>query len=168
MRILTITIRRGTIRHWRCRAARSDPLGLNRRACRDRGRALAGGSTLNRVEFAAGGPDARRKRIVADAPGIEGTLPDWAVAAPPRERGMIILDFDATDDPIHGTQRGRFYHGHHRHYCYPPPHRFCGDMPPRAQSRTSRRDAGDGAVQALERIVAAIRKRFGAGKKILV
>ena len=153
MRISTITIRHDPPPAVSC--GESDPLGLNRRTCRDRGRALAGRSTLNRMELAVKGPDARHKRIVADAPGIESTLPDWAVAAPPRARGMIILDSDATDDPpIHGAQRGRLYHGHHRRYRHPPLHRFRGDMPLWAQSRASRRDAGDGAVRALERIVA--------------
>ena len=163
MRISTITIRHDPPPAVSCRE--SDPLGLNQRACRDRGRALAGKSTLNRMELAVKGPDARHKRIVADAPGIESTLPDWAVAAPPRARGMILLDFDAIDDPIHGAQRGCLYHGHHRHYCYPPLHRLRGDMPPRARSRTSRRDAGDGAVASLGADRGGHPQAFGGGKE---
>jgi hypothetical protein len=42
---------------------------------------------------------------------------------PPRE---ITLDFDATDDPVHGQQQERFYHGYYRHYCFLPLYVFCG------------------------------------------
>lgn len=80
----------------------------------------------------------------------------------------VVLDFDATDDAIHGNQEGRFFHGYYGHYCYLPLYCFCGNIPLWAQLRTSGRDASDGTVEALEKIVAAIRKRFGPNKKILV
>jgi DDE family transposase len=38
----------------------------------------------------------------------------------------LILDFDATDDPVHGEQEGRFFHGYYRHYCFLPLYVFCG------------------------------------------
>ena len=40
----------------------------------------------------------------------------------------LILDFDATDDPVHGQQEGRFFHGYYRHYCFLPLYVFCGDQ----------------------------------------
>jgi hypothetical protein len=45
--------------------------------------------------------------------------------APP---ASLILDFDATDDPVHGQQEGRFFHGYYRHYCFLPLYVFCGDQ----------------------------------------
>jgi hypothetical protein len=147
---------------------KSDPLGLTRRESPDRGKALAGKSTLNRLELAVQGPDPRYKKIVADVNAIEDLLLEWGVAALPRRSGMIVLDFDATDDRLHGEQEGRFYHGYYGHYCYLPLYCFCGNIPLWAQLRTSDKDASTGTVEALEKIVAAIRRRFGRNKKILV
>ena len=90
---------------------KDDPLGLNRREERDRGKALAGKSTLNRLELAIQGPDVRYKKIVGKAAELEALLLEEAVLALPRKSGMLVLDFDATDDPIHGGQEGRFFHG---------------------------------------------------------
>ena len=42
--------------------------------------------------------------------------------------GQIILDLDATDDPIHGNQEGRFFHGYYGESCYVPLYIFCGIM----------------------------------------
>lgn len=147
---------------------KSDPLGLNRRESADKGKALAGKSTLNRLELAIKEADARYKKIVADPEALENLLLEWGVAALPRRRGMIVLDFDATDDALHGGQEGRFYHGYYGHYCYLPLYCFCGNIPLWAELRTSDRDASTGTVDALKKIVAAIRRRFGHKKKILV
>jgi hypothetical protein len=70
------------------------------------------------------------------------------------------LDFDATDDPLHGHQEGRFFHGYYADYCYLPLYCFCGEVCLWAQLRTSDRDASDGTLEALEVIVAAIRRRL--------
>lgn len=147
---------------------KGDPLGMTRREKVDRGKALAGKSTLNRMELAIKGPDPRYKKVVANAEAVEKLLLECAVAALPRKRGMIVLDFDATDDPIHGQQEGRFFHGYYGHYCYLPLYCFCGNIPLWAQLRTSGRDASDGTVEALEKIVPVIRKRFGRNKSIVV
>ena len=78
-------------------------------------------------------------------------------AAAPEE---IVLDVDATDDPLHGRQEGRFFHGYYDCYCYLPlyvtcgPHLLCGRL------RRSNRDAADGAVEELQRIVGQIRQRW--------
>ena len=78
-------------------------------------------------------------------------------AAAPEE---IVLDVDTTDDPLHGRQEGRFFHGYYDCYCYLPlyvtcgPHLLCGRL------RRSNRDAADGAVEELQRIVGQIRQRW--------
>ena len=72
----------------------------------------------------------------------------------------IVLDVDATDDPLHGRQEGRFFHGYYRSYCYLPLYIFCGQQLLGARLRTADRDAADGTVEELERIVGRIRKRW--------
>jgi Transposase DDE domain group 1 len=72
---------------------------------------LAGKSTLNRLEHAPSEPS-RYHKIGHDAAAIEGLFVDLfleAHKAPPKQ---IILDLDATDDPLHGDQEGRFFHGY--------------------------------------------------------
>ncbi len=147
---------------------KGDPLGRNRHEQRNKGKALAGKSTLNRLELAITESDLRYKKVVAQPTEIEDLLLELGVKALPRRAGMIILDFDATDDPIHGRQEGRFFHGYYQGYCYLPLYCFCGNIPLWAQLRTSGRDASDGTAEALEKIVKAIRKRFGRKQKILV
>jgi len=148
---------------------KSDPLGTGRREERDRGKALAGKSTLNRLELAVEeGASTRYKTIKANSEKVEDLLLRLAVEALPRKQQMIILDFDATDDRIHGNQEGKFYHGYYKSHCYLPLYCFVGNIPLWAQLRTSDRDASNGTVEALEKIVKAIRGRFGRKAKILV
>ena len=80
----------------------------------------------------------------------------------------IVLDFDATDDPLHGTQEGRFFHGYYGHYCYLPLYCFCGNVPRLARLRDAQRDASEGTVEALKKIVPTIRNRFGRKVQIIV
>lgn len=148
---------------------KGDPLGKRRRAKSDHGKPLAGKSTLNRLELAVeDGASKRYKTIVAKGSEIEDLLLRLGIEALPKECEMIILDFDATDDRIHGNQEGKFYHGYYRSHCYLPLYCFVGNIPLWAQLRTSDRDASDGTVEALEKIVPAIRKCFGKEVKILV
>lgn len=147
---------------------KADPLGKNRREQQDCGKALAGKSTLNRLELASERADARYKKIVANADQIQELLLELGVQALPRDRKAIVLDLDATDDPLHGAQEGRFFHGYYKSYCYLPLYCFCGNIPLWAQLRTSGRDASDGTVEALEKIVGAVRKRFGKRKRVMV
>lgn len=147
---------------------REDVLGLERHQQQDLGKPLAGKSTLNRLELGAHATHARTKKIQAHAEKIEALLLSEGVRAIPRKSDVIVLDFDATDDRIHGNQEGRFYHGYYGDYCYLPLYVFCGDIPLWAQLRTSDRDGSDGALEALQKIVAAIRERFGRHAIILV
>ena len=78
-----------------------------------------------------------------------------------RAPDRIILDLDATDDPLHGKQEGRFFHGYYGSYCYLPLYIFTADgYPLWAQLRRSNIDAAEGAVEAVEQIVDQIRRRW--------
>jgi len=101
---------------------KEDPTGQDRFCPRDQGKPLASSSTLNRLELTPPNADAkaRYKKIVANPAGMDRLLVDCFLDAyeqPPEE---IWLDLDATDDPIHGHQEGRFFHGYYGHYCYLP------------------------------------------------
>ena len=102
----------------------------------------------------------RYKKIVADTARLDALLVDlfldWHGPQPER----IVLDVDATDDPLHGRQEGRFFHGYYRTYCYLPLYIFCGQQLLGARLRTADRDAAAGTVEELERIVGRIRKRW--------
>jgi hypothetical protein len=147
---------------------KKDIEGLDRLSEEDKGKALAAHSTLNRLELGALGGDGRYKKIIAQPEQIEALLIKEGVKAIPRRSREIVLDFDATDDPLHGAQEGAFFHGYYRHYCYLPLYVFCGTVPLLAQLRDCKRDASDGTVEALEKIVPAIRKRFGKKVRIIV
>ena len=71
-----------------------------------------------------------------------------------------MLDVDATDDPLHGHQEGRFFHGYYRHYCYLPLYIFCGEHLLCARLRASNIDGAAGTVEEFERIVSQIRARW--------
>jgi len=142
-------------------AGKHDVLGTERSRERDRGHALAGKSTLNRLEHGRG-EATRYHRIDHDDAAIERHFVDCfldAHAAPP---GKIVLDLDATDDPLHGHQEGRFFHGYYGNYCYLPLYVFCDDHLLVAKLRPSNQDAAAGAVEELARVVAQIRTRWPA------
>ena len=149
-------------------AGKADVLGEERLCDANKGKALAAHATLNRLELGALGADTRYKKIIARPEEIEALLIEEGVNAIPRKSREIILDFDATDDPLHGKQEGAFFHGYYRHYCYLPLYCFCGNVPLLAQLRDSKRDASSGTVEALRKISCAIRKRFGRKVRIIV
>lgn len=146
---------------------KKDVLGTDRSE-QNRGKALAGKSTLDRLELSAGGMSGIDKKIGADTEAISDLLIESGIREIPRRSRRIVLDFDATDDPIHGQQEGRFYHGYYRNYCYLPLYCFCGNIPLWAQLRSSDCDGAEGTVEALEKLVPAIRKRFGRKVEIVV
>ena len=73
-------------------------------------------------------PDARYRKVVAEAPAIGALLIGEGVKAIPRKSKEIVIDFDATDDPLHGAQEGAYFNGYYRHYCYLPLYAFCGNV----------------------------------------
>lgn len=151
-----------------------DPLGLDRSG-EYKGRALAGKSTLNRLELtnskttagAAASALPSHHKIDADHAAIENLLITQAVSRLAPDSEEIVLDFDATDSLIHGQQEGRFFHGYYGSYCYLPLYCFIGPWPVWAQLRTSDRDASKGTLEALQSIVPIIRERFPKARIIL-
>ena len=120
---------------------------------------LAGKSTLNRLEL--GRPIATRYHKVShDAAAIERLFVDVFLEAHQRPPAQIILDLDATDDPLHGHQEGRFFHGYYDCYCYLPLYIFCGRHLLVAKLRRSNIDGAAGAIDEVARIVAHIRCRW--------
>jgi hypothetical protein len=124
---------------------------------------LAGKSTLNRLELTLPLADAgqhRYKRILFDPESADQLLVQLymeAQAVPPTE---IVLDLDATDDPLHGQQEGRFFHGYYGHYCYLPLYIFAGDHLLCARLRTANQDGSAGAREEVARIVGQLRQHW--------
>lgn len=138
---------------------KADPTGMDRMCAEDKGRALAGAATLNRLELGNQPGAERYRKIKADMEMIEDLLIDFGILTLSPETPEVVLDFDATDDIIHGTQEGRFFNGYYDHYCYLPLYCFAGSVPLFAKLRMSDQDACKGTVEALEKIVPAIRQR---------
>jgi len=120
---------------------------------------VAGKSTLNRLELSRG-IATRYKKISHDPAAIETLFVDLFLEAHARPPKQIILDLDATDDPLHGHQEGRFFHGYYDCHCYLPLYVFCGRHLLAAKLRRSNIDASAGAVEEVARIVAQIRTRW--------
>jgi hypothetical protein len=139
-----------------------DVEGRLRRRGADKGKSLASSSTLNRLELtpADAGGASRYKKVVYHPALIENLLVDLFVDAHAQAPEEIILDFDATDDPLHGNQEGRFYHGYYGCYCYMPLYVTCGEHLLVAQLREANQDASAGSVDVLARLVQRIRARW--------
>jgi hypothetical protein len=146
-----------------------DPKGQGRRRPRDRGKPLAGKSTLNRLELSPTGADAgsRYKKIPCRIHDVERLFVTLFLQAHSRPPERIVLDLDATDDPIHGHQLGRFFHGYYKGFCYLPLYIFCGDHLLCARLRPADIDAAAGSVKQLQRIVAQVREAW-PGVKIVI
>ena len=140
----------------------TDLTGAGRVRPSDRGKPLAGKSTLNRLELTPeeGGADERYKKTVADFVAMDALLVDVFLESYETAPEEIILDVDATDDPVHGHQAGRFFHGYYRHYCYLPLYIFCGEQLLCARLRTADRDGAAGTVEELACIIERIRVRW--------
>jgi hypothetical protein len=146
-----------------------DPTGARRRCVRDRGKPLAGKSTLQRMEAGCtvNAREDRYRRIEMIEADAEKFFVDVFVQGRTQPSEPIILDLDATDDPIHGQQEGRFFHGYYGHYCYLPLYIFCGESLLWAQLRRADIDAAAGSVEAVEKIIFQIRARWPEVKILL-
>ena len=143
------------LRHDPVMAVLAGKLAARRKDCAP----VAGKSTLNRLELSQPLPT-RYHKIDHDPVAIEGLFVDLFVEAhqaPPEE---IIVDLDATDDPLHGHQEGRFFHGYYDCYCYLPLYVFCGRHLLAAKLRRANIDGSAGAEEEIARIVAQIRRRW--------
>ena len=143
------------LRHDPVMAVLAGKLEARRRSCAP----VAGKSTLNRLELSRPEPT-RYHKISHDPPAIERLLVDLFIEAHARAPGQIVLDLDATDDPIHGHQEGRFFHGYYKGYCYLPLYIFCGRHLLAAKLRRANIDASAGAKDEIARIVGQIRQRW--------
>ncbi len=121
---------------------------------------LAGKSTLNRMEHAGKIGQDRHHKLDHDASAIERLFVDLFLDGHREPPTRIVLDLDATDDPIYGEQEGRHFHGYYDCYCYLPLYVFCGRHLLAAKLRTSSVDAADGSVAEVARIVGQIRARW--------
>jgi len=148
---------------------KAEPTGAARRCERDRGKALAGKSTLNRLEGGIGTDPAHDayKRVGVDEGAVRELFVELFLEAFDEAPEEIVLDLDATHDPIHGQQEGRFFHGYYGCYCYLPLYIFCGQHLLCAKLRRSNIDASAGAVEEVERIVGQIRRRWPQVRIIL-
>lgn len=145
-------------------AGRADITGADRVDPRDRGKPLAGKSTLNRLELTPPGATAksRYKKIVASIAQLQDTLVELFIRLRAKQ-GVpeeLILDFDATDDPVHGNQLGKFFHGYYQNYCFLPLYAFCDGWPLLALLRPANIDASAGTVEHLARIVPRLRSAW--------
>jgi len=141
---------------------KDDPTGKNRLRNRDKGKALAGKSTLNRLELTPVGANkkSRYKKITVDRHAVDEFFTEVFLDSYSQAPPEITLDLDATDDPLHGHQAGRFFHGYYNNYCYLPLYIFCGEHLLCARLRPSNIDASAGSVKELDRIVSQIRSRW--------
>ncbi len=137
---------------------KEDPLGQDRFNPAHRGIALAGMSTLNRLEL-SNNKTSRCHKLPHDPAQIEACLLQMGVRCLPKHAKEIVVDLDAMGHRLHGLQEGRCFNAYYDDYCYLPLYAFVGDFPLWAQLRTAEHEAAHGVVPALEKIVAAIRKR---------
>lgn len=121
---------------------------------------LAGKSTLNRLEHAPAFLDDRYHKISVDEEKMQRLFSSLYLQqnkTPPKD---IIIDMDATDDPLHGDQEGRFFHGYYGCYCYLPLYVFCGRDLLAAKLRRSNIDGAAGSVEEASRIIGQIREQW--------
>jgi hypothetical protein len=130
-------------------------------------RPMAGKSTLNRLEHAPTGAPTRYHKIGHDAVAIERLFVELFLDAHRKPPPQIVLDLDATDDPLHGHQEGRFFHGYYDCWCYLPLYVFCDRHLLAAKLRRANIDASAGAVEEAERIVRQIRARWPRARILL-
>jgi hypothetical protein len=143
------------LRHDPMMAVLAGKLAARRRDCAP----VAGKSTLNRLELSRPMPS-RYHKISHDPTAIEGVFVDLFLDAHAKSPKQITLDLDATDDPLHGHQEGRFFHGYYDAYCYLPLYVFCGRHLLVAKLRRSNIDAAAGSVVEMARVIGRIRRRW--------
>jgi len=117
----------------------------------NRDEALASSPTLCRLENRAG-------RETAWA--LHAVLVEQFIASHKRAPKELVLDFDATDDRVHGEQEGRFFHGYYDHYCFLPLYVFCGEQLLVSYLRPSKIDGAKHAGAILKLLVTRLRQAW--------
>jgi hypothetical protein len=138
-------------------------LEAKRRDCE----ALAGKSTLNRLELFPRAGFTPYHKIVPDSEALERLFVELFLDSYVRAPRKIVLDIDATDVALHGEQESRFFHGYYDHYCYLPLYVYCGRQLLCAKLRPANIDGAAGAVEELQRIIGQIRERWPKTRIIL-
>lgn len=141
---------------------KTDPQGDERARARDKGKPLAGKSTLNRLELSPVGADedSRYKKIVCHTSRVDALFVDVFLQAHDTPPARIVIDLDSTFAPLHGHQLGRFFHGYYDCYCYLPLYVFCGEHLLAVRLRPANIDGAAGALEVIQRIVEQIRARW--------
>jgi hypothetical protein len=143
---------------------RHDPLLALLAGKREPNKALAGKSTLNRMELMPDGAKVaaadRYHKITYSPEPLDALLVEIFLEAHSAPPTQIVLDLDATDTPLHGQQEARFFHGYYGDYCYLPLYIFCGDHLLCARQRASNQDASAGGLEEVERMVGQIRRQW--------
>jgi len=124
----------------------------------ERSKEMAGSATLSRLENRAG----RQEAWLIHEVLFEKFVHSFRSA--PSE---LILDFDCTDDRVHGLQEGRHFHGFYYDFCFLPLYVFCGERLLVSYLRESNIDSAKHAWAILAMLVKALRKRWPAVKIIL-
>lgn len=150
-------------------ALRTDPLLSTLAGKSAAAAALAGKSTLSRLELSTAHSAAshRYKRVSLDASSVDRLLVDVFLESYVEVPTEIVIDLDATDFPVHGRQEGRFFHGYYDHYCYLPLYIFCGEHLLGARLRRSNIDGSAGTLDELAPIVERIRTRWSTTKIVI-
>ena len=151
------------LRHDPVMGALLGKLSSRRRVCA----ALAGKSTLNRLELHPSRGVSRYHKVRPEESAIEGLFVELFLEAHRRAPREIVLDLDATDVPLHGHQEARFFHGYYDNYCYLPLYIFCGEHLLLAKLRPANIDGAAGAREEVERIIGQIRARWPRVRIIL-
>ena len=138
---------------------KDEPGGADRVRKTDQGKPIAGKSTLNRLELTPeqANEKSRYKKIVADGAAIDELMVAIFIDSYPSAPSEIVLDIDATDDPLHGHQEGRYFHGYYAEYCYLPLYIFCAEHLLCARLRPANKEPASGVLAELTRIVEQIR-----------
>ena len=121
---------------------------------------LAGKSTLNRLEHAPKGAGDRYRKITVDKTALKELFVSLFTQSQKTAPRRLILDLDATDDPVHGNQEDRFFHGYYKCYCYLPLYIFCGRELLLAKLRPANLDAAAGSKDEIAWIVAQLRRKW--------
>lgn len=145
---------------------RHDPLLALMAGRSDGDTALAGKSTLNRLELSTKKED-RYKKVVCDTEAVDRLMVDVFLESYSQAPDQLVLDLDATDFAIHGRQEGRFFHGFYDHYCYLPLYIFCGNHLLCARLRQSNIDGATGCLEEVKRIIGQIRQSWPSVRIIL-
>jgi len=143
---------------------RRDPLfcALSERISRSGKATVAGKSTLNRLELTKADASAanRYKKVVYDGQGIERLFTEFFIEGQEEKPKEIWIDLDATDDPIHGDQEGKHFHGYYDAHCFLPLYIFSDGHLLSSRLRTSDCDPLEGVIEDISRIVAQIRDKW--------